>query len=93
MADSADYAENHDLWLAKVEIALVNPEQGEPVRSYLIAAPDKREAEHILRDYHSPGSLKSVLRLDRLAQNIARVYGPDNQPIDLTTAAESDEAD
>lgn len=55
MTGNADYAEAHDLWQAIVEIALVNPEQDVSIRSYLIAAPDETEAEHILGDYQGPG--------------------------------------
>jgi len=90
VTSNLDSVENHELWLATVEINLVDPEKDEPVRSYLIAAPDETEAEHILRGHHSPGSLRRVIRLRRAVDNIARVYGSDGRAIDLTTVAVDD---
>lgn len=88
MSNTADSAEVHELWLAKVEISIVNAERDKAVRTYLIAAPDRIEAEYRLSAYCSPGSLKRIIGLEQAADNIARVYSSDGGPLDVATVAD-----
>ncbi|MDQ2873310.1 MAG: hypothetical protein M3Y33_00135 [Actinomycetota bacterium] len=87
MADDQDNATNYKLWLAQVRISLVDPEKDEAIRSFVISAPDRLEAEHRLRRYLSPGELDGIFKIEEIVDNIARVWDRDNQPLDVTTVS------
>lgn len=74
-----------NMFLAIVEIAMIDPNESE-YRSYLIAAPDQTEAEHLIQFY--PGVAGGqIKRVWKLADNVARVWGSDGSVFTATPAA------
>jgi hypothetical protein len=80
-----DSAENHKLWLAVIELTMMDP--AEETQTYLLAAPDRTEAEYRLQA-HIGARGPRITALYEILDNISRVWDSHGRPLDAEGVAD-----